>query len=95
MKKFIGTKSIVRTYSAGVHFGDVESIDGTSVVLNNARRIWYWDGAFTLNAVANHGVNKNSKLSEPVATILLIQAIEVIPMSDEVAQKLYEHPSHE
>ena len=36
---------IVRTYSAGVFAGDLESRNGQEVVLTNARRIWYWKGA--------------------------------------------------
>ena len=36
---------IVRTYSAGVFAGELESRNGQEVVLRNARRIYYWSGA--------------------------------------------------
>lgn len=36
---------IVRTYSAGVHVGELVSHKGTEVTLKNARRIWKWVGA--------------------------------------------------
>jgi len=79
----IGTKVIVRTYSAGVHFGTLTSLDGKVVTLANARRIWRWFGANTLNEIANHGVDaERSKISEPVPAILLTEAIEVIPCSE-------------
>ena len=40
---------IVRTYSAGVFAGELESKNGQEVVLRNARRIWYWSGAASLS----------------------------------------------
>jgi ferredoxin-fold anticodon binding domain-containing protein len=51
-----GKHAIIRTYSAGVHAGTVKSINGKEVVLTDARRLWYWNGAFTLNAVANEAI---------------------------------------
>ena len=47
---------IVRTYSAGVFAGEVESIDGKTVVIKNARRLWYWKGAASLSELAVRGV---------------------------------------
>lgn len=46
---------IVRTYSAGVFAGELESRTGQEVVLRNARRIWYWVGAATLSQLAMEG----------------------------------------
>jgi hypothetical protein len=43
---------IVRTYTAGVFMGDLESRTGQEVVLTNARRIWYWSGAASLSQLA-------------------------------------------
>lgn len=40
---------IVRTYSAGVFAGEIESRNGREVVMKNARRLWYWDGAASLS----------------------------------------------
>ena len=80
-----GPETLVRTYSAGVHVGEVTSIDGTQVVLRNARRLWKWSGAFTLNAVATSGVDRsNSRISIAVPTITLTQAIELIPVAANV-----------
>ena len=33
---------IVRTYSAGVFAGYIESRNGQEVVMSDARRLWYW-----------------------------------------------------
>ncbi len=83
-----GRYCVVRTYSAGVHVGELLSVDGKQVELANARRIWYWKGANTLNEIALHGVGDGSKVSEPVTYILLTEAIEVIPCTDEGAAVL-------
>ena len=69
---------IVRTYSAGVHAGTLVSRTGKEVTLENARRIWFWKGANTLHEIALHGVGTGSKISEPVESITLTEAIEVI-----------------
>lgn len=77
----IGKEVIVRTYSAGVHVGTLVSREGKEVVLSNARRIWYWKGAFTLNAIATSGLDrKNSRISVQVPEILLTETIEIIPV---------------
>lgn len=81
MKK--GTKVLIRTYSAGVHFGILESRNGQEVHLKNARRLWSWSGALSLSEVASTGVNINSsKISVPVSDIILTQAIEIMPISE-------------
>jgi len=79
---------IVRTYSAGVHAGELVSEKGKRVVLKNSRRLWYWDGAATLSQLAMEGVSKpeNCKFPTEVATITLTEAIEIIPCTKE-AQK--------
>ncbi|MCJ7521628.1 MAG: hypothetical protein MUP21_05385 [Dehalococcoidia bacterium] len=51
------------------------------MTLSGARRLWSWAGANTLNEVALRGVGDGSRVSEPVPSILLLEAIEVIPCS--------------
>ena len=77
-----GPECIVRTYSAGVHIGVVKSRSGTEVELTGARRLWSWEGAFTLNEVATGGVKRaSSRISKPIPSILLLQSIEIIPVA--------------
>lgn len=83
-----GQYAVVRTYSAGVHVGELVSQDGKNVTLANARRIWYWRGANTLHEIATSGVGDGSKVSVAVASIDLTEAIEVIACTDEGASKL-------
>lgn len=91
----IGKDVIVRTYSAGVHFGTLVSHKKKEVVLSNARRIWYWEGAFTLSAIAVKGVASGSKLSVPVAEILLTEAVEIIPCTEAASANLRALKAHE
>lgn len=73
---------LVRTYSAGVHYGYLASKDGKEVVLKKARRIWSWSGANTLSEIATSGLDvENSKISVAVSEITLTEAIEIITIS--------------
>lgn len=82
---------IVRTYSAGVFAGFLESKEGREVTLLNARRIWYWDGAASLSELAMKGTSKpeNCKFPCPVIKVTLLEAIEILDTT-EVAQKSIE-----
>jgi hypothetical protein len=91
----LGEQVIVRTYSAGVHYGTLSAQNGKEVLLTKARRIWYWEGAFTLSAVATKGISKNSKLSVFVDEILLLESIEIIPCTKEAIVCLRDMKAHE
>ncbi|MDX3885562.1 MAG: hypothetical protein QHC65_14165 [Sphingomonas sp.] len=73
-----GKPVIVRTYSAGVHFGYLLSRDGKEVRLASSRRLWRWYGAWTLSEIATSGLDtEKSKVAAPVE-ITLTEAIEII-----------------
>lgn len=86
----IGKKCMIRTYSAGVHFGEVVSKDGQNVVLSNSRRVWYWAKACSLSQLAMEGDKDltNCKIAMKVNLIELDQVIEVIEMSEEAYSSL-------
>jgi len=83
---------IVRTTSAGVHAGYLETRNGKEVTLLSSRRLWYWDGAASLSQLAVDGVSKpqNCKFPCEVATILLLEAIEVIPCTANARKSIKE-----
>lgn len=86
----IGKKCIIRTYAAGVHFGELIEKDGKEIILKNARRLWYWKTAnsgISLNEVANAGLHKDSKVCAAVSHIWL-EAVEIIPCSDEAIKNI-------
>ena len=88
LNKFV----IIRTYSAGIHAGTLETKDGKEVRLTQAYRIWYWAQAEnhtgSLSAVAEHGVGKGSKIAGPVPMIELTEAIEIIETSQKAEKSI-------
>ena len=74
---------IVRTYSAGVFAGNLKSRKGKEVVLENARRIWYWSGAASLSQLAMEGTKEPEKCKFPceVREVILTEAIEILSVT--------------
>jgi hypothetical protein len=94
-ESFKGTKYVlIRTYSAGVFVGYLKSKKDGEVVLLNARRIWYWDGANSLSELANEGVSKpqNCKFPAEVNEITLLNVIEIIPVTEKAKKNISEVP---
>ena len=81
---------IVRTYSAGVFAGNLAKREGKEVVLKNARRLWYWDGAASLSQLALEGVKnpENCKFPEAVSEVLLTEAIEIIAVTKKAEKNI-------
>lgn len=78
----IGQYVLVRTYSAGVHMGTLTAQNGKEVTLTGAKRLWRWRGASSLSEVSQKGVAQDwTRISEEVPTILLTEAVEIIPCS--------------
>ena len=75
---------IVRTFSAGVFAGYLESRSGREVVLTNARRLWYWAGAASLSEMAMRGTKLPAECKFPVAVdrVLLLEAIEILDCTE-------------
>jgi len=73
-------KIIVRTYSAGVFYGELVSRNGKEVKLKNARRLWYWSGANSLSELAMKGVAEPKECKFPCAmeSVIITEAIEII-----------------
>jgi len=82
---------IVRTYSAGVFAGFLQSRNGQEVVLTEARRLWYWAGAASLSQLAVDGPSKPNECKFPVAVprVELLQAIEILDVTEK-AQSIIE-----
>ncbi|MCR4329064.1 MAG: hypothetical protein NUV65_00785 [Candidatus Roizmanbacteria bacterium] len=81
----LGKRCLIRTYSAGVHIGDVVWINPENSMeckLENALRLWQWkDGGLSLSAVANRGI-KAGRLNK-TGDVLLTNAIEYILITKE------------
>jgi len=81
---------IVRTYSAGVFAGHLESKSGKEVTLTDARRIWYWAGAASLSELAMEGTSapENCKFPCAVNRVVLTEAIEILSASDRAKKSI-------
>src|SRR5271157_5790862 len=83
----IGRRCLVRTYSAGVHIGDVAAVNGMEVHLTNALRLWRWTGGgLSLSAIATNGV-KGGRLNR-TPEVYLTNMIEMIPTT-QVAEESF------
>ena len=87
---FIGAYCIARCYAAGVHAGEVVSIDGENVVLKDSRRLWSWkakDGV-ALSGVAQNGI-KDSKIDVVNPLIYLTGVCELIPTTQNAQDSIH------
>lgn len=87
-------KSIIRTYSAGVFFGEVtkteDTLSGRVATIKDCRRLWYWDGAASLSQLAQEGTSKPSrcKFTVTVPEMEVIGVIEIIPATDKAIESI-------
>lgn len=81
---------IVRTHSAGVFAGLLDSRKGQEVVLLNARRLWYWSGAASLSQLAVDGVKNPLLCKFPcvVQRVELLQAIEILSVTPDARRSI-------
>lgn len=80
----IGRRCLIRTYSAGVHIGDVvwvNPVNSMELKLTNALRLWKWQGGgLSLSAVASNGI-KGGRLNR-TGEVMLTNVIEYIPTTN-------------
>ena len=76
-----GQKYIVRSYDAGVFYGEIAKKNGDEVTMHNARCLWYWSGAASLNQLAVDGVKSphNCKFTKYLKEVTLMRVCEIIP----------------
>lgn len=86
----VGKKCIVRTYSAGVWFGEITEKSGNEVIVKNARRLWQWKAkeSISLSAVAKHGIDQSGSKIAPTVDAVWLEAIELIPASDDAIESI-------
>jgi hypothetical protein len=87
----VGKYCIARCYSAGVHAGEVVSVDGENVILKDSSRLWSWkakDGV-ALSGVAQSGVQSGCKIDLQNPEIYLTGVCELIPCSDAAKESIH------
>lgn len=84
----MNNKYIVRSKEAGVFYGEIKERNGSEVTMTNARCLWYWDGAASLNQLALEGVKKpeNCKFTVSVPELTILGVCEILPCSNEACE---------
>ncbi len=82
---------LVRDNGAGVHVGTLAEIDTASgrIVLTDARKVWYWEGAASVHGIAARGLDPaGSKVAPAVARVESFAAVEVVAMTSEAVENV-------
>jgi len=81
---------IVRAEGAGVFYGIVDGRVGQEVIMSNARRIWYWEGAASLSQLAMEGTTlpQKCKFPCPVAKVHLLKVVEILDTTPEARKSI-------
>ena len=90
LNRHSGQKVIIRTCSAGVWFGKLVEKSGNEVILEDARRMYYWKAkkSISLSGVAIEGIDvEESKIISPVKSVWL-EAIEILELSSKCIKDL-------
>ncbi len=75
---------IFRTESAGVFAGVLEAHNNGEAIIQQARRIWSWEGAASLSQLAVDGTQKPKECRFPcvLERIFIRGVVEIIPATD-------------
>lgn len=85
---------VVRSNMAGVFCGTLKTKNGTEVVLTNARKIYRWQGAYTVEDIAVKGLNvEASQITVPVGEIVIDDVCQVLPATNTAQKILTEAPA--
>lgn len=82
--EFLGKYVIARCESAGCFAGVLTALEGSTAILRDCRRLWFWSGAASLSELAQRGTSKpgDCKFPASVDSILLIdQVIEILSVT--------------
>ena len=88
----LGKKVIVRSTEAGVFFGTLKEKNGDEVILENARKLWYWNGAAAIEEIALSGVKKpiDCKFTVFVDEICIFKCCQIIPTTKNASKIIEE-----
>jgi hypothetical protein len=91
----IGQYVIIRSSPSGCWAGNLKSMEGQTVELTNARRLWRWWAAsgVSLSGVAAAGLHPKHldvcRIAEPVSAVLVHEVCEVL-LATEIAKSSIE-----
>ena len=90
MKSQIGEKVIVRANMAGVFFGTLVSKKKDQVLLSNARKIYRWQGANTVEDMADKGFvnSENCKITVVVSEIEIYGVAQTLTCTEKAINNI-------
>lgn len=90
----VGKYCIARGYYSGVWAGVIESVSGQEVVMQDARNIWYWEGAAALSGLAKYGTSKPESCKFPavVSRVKLKDVSQLIECTEESRESIESVP---
>ena len=83
---------IVRGDRSGVFFGNIKERNGREILMNNVRRLWYWDGAASISQLAKSGTVRPNECKFTVAVdeVLILDAIEIDTCTEKAIKSIKE-----
>ena len=98
MQNLINTTVIVRSSPSGCWAGKLQSVDGSTVTLTNARRLWRWWAAegVSLSGVAATGLDPEHldecRIAAPVETAVIFEVCEILSATERAVVSIYAAP---
>ena len=94
MSNSLNKRVIVRADKAGVFYGTLSAKNGSELTLTNARKLYYWSGAKSVEDLANQGVKNphNCQFTEYVKEIELNCYIQFSPCTEEAIKSIENVP---
>lgn len=88
--EFLGKYVMIRSNRSGVFAGTLDQLDGSSVILKDARRMWSWQGAASLSQLAEEGTSKpeDCQFPIPVSKVMIFDVIEIIAISEKAEKSI-------
>ena len=80
----MGKMKMVRSRGSGVWAGVIASRENDTVIIKDAIRIWYWEGAASLSELAQTGTKSPEacRFCIPVDEVEVFNVLEIISMTD-------------
>ena len=90
ISSLLGKEVVVRAEGAGVFFGTLVGKEGNEVQLKDARKLYYWSGAKTVEDLAVKGVKypDNCQFTIVVDNIIINNYIQILPCTKKASISL-------
>lgn len=81
---------IVRCANAGVFFGQIRERCEKEVVMEDVRKLWYWEGACSVEELAVNGTTRSGecKFTVTVSEMSVLEPIQIIPCTGKATESI-------